>query len=264
MDVHSFIEEYSKEYISGGTKEKFALLLASEIKSILNKIKIDEQGATVADYERISDLAKVILYLFESDSLFPPDSVLDVSMRIGLWPAQLIRLKLSDEDAPRSWRTSNQEKVASIDDCLGKYDPAEALIVLYVKEILSASEDLKTHPKYLARIVELHEAAHAIVHLGCDADLRTLSVNTLNAFDSGSSVSPLHETLAQLLTWHCIKETKLTRVFDVLNQRQPAEYTMWVDFRDVPLEHVRGFLVALRGELVVPTIEAFRRLTLGV
>jgi len=258
MDMQSFIAEYTGER----TKETLGLLLVNEIKSVVNKIK--EQGKTVADYERIIELCQEIQCLYCSDSVVPPDSVLAVSARIRLWPSQPIRLELSEKDAPQSWRMSTQEGKTAIDDCLGKYDPAEALILLYIKEILSASKDLQTDPKGLARIVELHEAAHAVVHLGRDADLRTLSVDTLNAFDRGSSVSPLHETLAQLLTWHCIKEKELTRVFDVLNQCQRAEYTMWVDFRDVPLEQVRGFLVALRGELVVPTIEAFRRLTLGV
>jgi len=260
MDVQSFIAEYRGEQPQ--TREKLAHLLIGEIKRIRDKI--EAQGKTVADYERIIELCHQIECLFSSDSFIPPDSVIAVAARIRLWPSQFIRIELSERDAPQSWRTSTQEGKTAIDDCLGKYEPAEALVLLYVKEILSASKDLQTDPKDLARIVELHEAAHAVVHLGCDADLRTLSVDSLKAFDGGRSLSPLHETLAQLLTWHCIKGTKLTGVFDALNQRQGAEYTIWLDFKDVPLEQVRGFLVALRSKAVVPTIEAFRRLTLGV
>jgi len=134
-----------------------------------------------------------------------------------------------------------------IDKFLGEYLPQDQQIKLYLEEIEVSAQKLGVKADALRRVVEIHEAAHAAVHLGRDADGRYWSASDFQMADSGRDPSPLHETLAQLLCWHCVKHDPiLLDCFLKLSERQLPEYKHWDRFRDIPLERIRNILVGMR------------------
>ncbi|MFZ2410095.1 MAG: hypothetical protein WAW23_00850 [Candidatus Methanoperedens sp.] len=150
-----------------------------------------------------------------------------------------------------------------IDKLLGQYFPEDKLIKLYKQEIIDAANRLNVNPETLKMIVVLHEAAHAIVHLGKDADKKNFNTKAYCMVDSGSDPSRLHETLAQLLCYHYVKDyPKLLECFEKLNKHQPPVYNLWERFKDISLELVRGILIDMREGKIEASFKKFEELTI--
>lgn len=150
-----------------------------------------------------------------------------------------------------------------IDKLLGQYFPEDKRIILYKQEIIDIAYRLNVNPETLKRIVVLHESAHAIVHLGKDADKKNFNTKAYCMVYSGSDPSPLHETLAQLLCYHCVKDhSKLLECFEKLNEHQPPVYNLWERFKDIGLERVRAILIDMREAKVEASYEKFKELAL--
>lgn len=112
--------------------------------------------------------------------------------------------------------------------------------------------------------MELHEAAHAVIHVGRDADGLAFDTHSYKGVDRGQIPSPLHESLAQLLCWHCVKDNKdLRQCFEKLERQQPAEYTVWRALESVPLEKIRYAVVELRQQRIGASFQSFKSLLEG-
>lgn len=149
-----------------------------------------------------------------------------------------------------------------IDEVLGKYDPDKQEIILYTENIKSTANYLNISENILTHLVEIHEAAHAIIHLGIDADGINFNTNSYKGVDRGKFPSPLHETLAQLFCYHCCVKNDLygafLNAFENLNRCQPEQYRLWEQFKDVPLERIRSILIEIRQQRIGASFEAFR------
>jgi hypothetical protein len=159
-------------------------------------------------------------------------------------------------------REENRELIP-IDKLLGEYFPDDQLIKLYMTEIYDCAKRLMVSVNALRRVVEFHESAHAVVHLGRDADGKNFNTGAFKMVDGGVDPSPLHETLAQLLTYHCIKDIpELLKCFEKLNQHQPSAYRKWENFTHVPLERIRNILVGIRQGRIEASFDIFARIVI--
>lgn len=160
---------------------------------------------------------------------------------IGHFPSY----ELSDEDPPVRL-TVHPEEIA-IDGLLGLYDSRAQEITIFSKGIRRVAKILGVSTDDLTLVVQYHEWAHALLHLGLDREDCALVVRDESQWAERigrmntwfSTLDPnLHETLAQLLArqglcW--LKEEaripdaqksidRITRVFEQLMRRAPAAY----------------------------------------
>jgi hypothetical protein len=191
-------------------------------------------------------------------------AIKSVSEKIGLHLATRIKVK-KEKSSPinkvqlQRWEILEGQHL--IDEVLGKYDPDKQEIILYTENIKSTANHLNISENILTQLVEKHEAAHAIIHLGIDADGINFNTNSYKGIDRGKFPSPLHETLAQLLCYHCVKNDLFgvfLNAFENLNRCQPTEYRLWEQFKDVPLERIRSILIEIRQQRIGASFEAFR------
>jgi len=161
-------------------------------------------------------------------------------------------------------------EIIPIDGILGQYDPKLKEITIFQKGIDWASEKLKVNSKGLEQVVKYHEWSHAILHLGKDTKGKSCKLGVYNRIDFH-----LHETLAQLWTYHALKhriryadvssrdvlQTWLD-VFLVLSHHQPLEYRGWEKFKGTPIVRIRKFTHALRNNYVKGRYELFEQLVL--
>jgi hypothetical protein len=190
--------------------------------------------------------------------------------KIGLHLKDAVKQIETDEPSPLTLmrKSKNREpqreedrELIPIDKLLGEYFPDDQLIKLYMTEIRNYAKRLNVNVEALRRVVEFHESAHAVVHLGRDAEGKNFNTGAFKMVDGGVDPSPLHETLAQLLTYHCIKDIpKLLKCFEKLNQHQPSAYRKWENFIHVPLERIRNILVGIRQGRIEASFDIFARI----
>ena len=191
-----------------------------------------------------------------------------VAEKIGFHLKDAVRQIETYEPSPITLRRRQREpqeeedrELIPIDKYLGQYFPEEQLIKLYLSEIRDCAKRLGASVEALRRIVEFHESAHAIVHLGRDAEGKNFNTGAFGMVDGAVDPSPLHETLAQLLTYHCVKDNpKLLECFEKLNQRQSSAYLKWKNFADVPLERIRNILVGIRQGRIEASFDIFAKI----
>jgi hypothetical protein len=151
----------------------------------------------------------------------------------------------SDEEPPI--RLGDRVDMIPIDRVLGLYTPATQQITIFHKGILRVADILKVREHDLTFVVQLHEWAHALVHVGLtEADrLRVTRDDSLwpsclkEATALFEGLDPyLHERLAQLLTFHGLRSMhtaataqeakaaleRIAETFTKLTQRAPNEY----------------------------------------
>jgi tetratricopeptide (TPR) repeat protein len=193
-----------------------------------------------------------------------------VAEKIGLHLKDAVRQIETDEPSPITLRWQKEElqrrvniELIPIDKYLGEYFPNEQLIKLYMTEIRDCAKRLNVSIEALRRVVEFHESAHAIVHLGRDAEGKNFNTGAFKMVDSGADPSPLHETLAQLLTYHCVKDhLELLECFERLDKHQPNAYQNWRNFTDVPLERIRNILIGVRQGRIEASFDMFTRIVM--
>lgn len=129
---------------------------------------------------------------------------------------------------------------------LGFYNWRTQVITIFSKGILRVAEILAVSPDDLKRVVQLHEWAHALLHIGLEREDCVLvldesqwakRIGPMNTWFS--TLDPnLHESLAQLLTQQGLRWLKrearipkaqkaidrITSVFEQLMLRSPAPY----------------------------------------
>jgi ribosomal protein S6 len=173
-------------------------------------------------------------------------------------PSPLTLMRKSKNREPQ--REENRELIP-IDKYLGEYFPDDQLIKLYMTEIHDCAKRLGVSVEALRRVVEFHESAHAVVHLGRDAEGKNFNTGAFKMVDGGVDPSPLHETLAQLFTYHCIKDIpELIKCFEKLNKFQPSAYRKWENFTHIPLERIRNILVGIRQGRIEASFDMFSRI----
>lgn len=122
-----------------------------------------------------------------------------IAEKIGFHLKDTVKEMETEKPSPiiqKRKRQEYEEEWIPIDKFLGEYLPDEQVIKLYMKEIRDVAKRLVVDVQILRRVVELHEAAHAIVHLGRDADGRNFNNGSFKMVDKGADPSPLHETFA--------------------------------------------------------------------
>ncbi|MEM2592603.1 MAG: HEAT repeat domain-containing protein [Thermofilaceae archaeon] len=147
-----------------------------------------------------------------------------------------------------------------VEGVLGEYDFVEHKVTLYPPMIELAARDLlgdrlicgdvEELTAMLSTVVDMHETAHANLHLGEDSDGGQWANLT-----QGSVA--LHEGLAQFYTLALIKrvgDRQLEEAFKALSTKQPEEYNLWQVLEPCSLESVRGFVLTQRSERRLKTI----------
>ncbi|MEN3331586.1 MAG: hypothetical protein V7641_951 [Blastocatellia bacterium] len=151
-------------------------------------------------------------------------------------------------------------KQLDIEGVLGEYNFVEHKITLYPAMIELAARDLalgalpgwtvEEITGLLSAIVDIHETAHANLHLGRDADGQR--------WDNLTSCSvSLHEGLAQCYTHALIKQTgdkQLLQIFTSLSKKQPEAYGLWSLLEPCSHERLRYFVLAQRNGERWPTV----------
>jgi hypothetical protein len=147
-----------------------------------------------------------------------------------------------------------------VEGVLGEYDFVEHKVTLYPPMIELAARDLQPTVSSirsveelvdaLTTVVDIHETAHANLHLGKDSDAKQW-------MDPRKGSIALHEGLAQFYTLALIKrlgDRKLEEVFKALSEKQTEEYKLWSVLEPCSLEDVRQFVLAQRNEQHLTTI----------
>ncbi len=169
---------------------------------------------------------------------------------------------------PEAEELSDKKPSFPIDGLLGSYlpywnerdilHPEKGHILLFMTELHRVASYLGIEVNILKRVVTLHEAAHALVHLGIDADGKRFSTKEFQQVDAGADPSPLQELLAQLFCYHAVKnDAAVLACFIRLGEYQPETYTSWQLLKDHSLEQVRTALVRMRHGEIEPTYTAF-------
>ncbi len=156
-------------------------------------------------------------------------------------------------------------ELIDIDDVLGRYYPAEQLIVLYDDAIATCANILGNGitAEMVETVVYRHEAAHAVIHLGLDANNNNFSLDRFNSVDDGKCPGKLHETWAQLLCYYSVKDDdKLYRCFKELSNRSSFQYQLWLDFTEIDIERVRNVTIDIRTGKLSAKFESFSRYVL--
>lgn len=160
---------------------------------------------------------------------------------IGHHPSEIF----SEADPPI--RLTRESDEIAIDGVLGQYNPSTQEITIFRKGISHVAEILKVSPEDLTQVVQLHEWAHALLHVGLEkADHLSILRNDsqwnerlpqLNAWFN--TLDPnLHESLAQLFTREGLRTLKdeatipaaqaaidrIEAVFKQLMRRAPSAY----------------------------------------
>jgi len=189
-----------------------------------------------------------------------------LEFKIGKFPSD----RMSEEEPPL-FDSYQSGEIIPIDGVLGIYYPRSREIIIFQKGINWASKLLNEKPEHLEIVVKYHEWSHAIIHIGRDENNEICSLRAYNSIENR-----LHETLAQLLTYHGLKHRinnaqreiarqalqKVFEVFKVLSPRQPPEYRDWNKFENVPLERLRKFMLALRKHDIRGKPDVFESLIL--
>lgn len=278
-DLSSFVSEWLKK---DSTKVWKLLATLKDNSQILQMI-IDKMGKEPDEYrKKINDFyfwliekcqadALKIFYEIFSDYIFEPPKLSALQMvaeKIKFSLKENVSMIKTIEPSPifkkskkiRQFDESKKKEFIPVDELLGVYLPDEKTIKLYEKEICACAMELGVLELHLTKIVELHEAAHAIVHLGEDEKGGKFNTEAYKSVDKGQKPSPLHETLAELLTYHCIKENyDLIECFEKLDKVSPEEYQNWKIFKDVPLEQIKDVLIKIRNGEIEATFDSFAK-----
>jgi hypothetical protein len=245
------LENYSR-YVLEHYSREFGEILAIPLPTIPTKhpylewLEGFERGAVTSSITSYSALQMVA----EKIGLYLKDEVKQIET---YEPSPITRRRLE-----RELQREEDRELIPIDKYLGEYFPDDQLIKLYMTEIRDSAKRLNVGVEALRRVVEFHESAHAIVHLGRDADGKNFNTGAFKMVDGGIDPSPLHETLAQLLTYHCIKDIpELIKCFKKLNKFQPSAYRNWKNFTQVPLEIIRNILIGIRQGRIEASFDMF-------
>jgi hypothetical protein len=140
--------------------------------------------------------------------------------------------------------------LAAPDGVFGEYSPTDRYITLFEPMIDLAAAEVQRQlgstaqnvPALLRTIIEIHEFAHAHIHLGEDASGRAWQ-------SPGAATRAYHEALAQHYTRRVVRATNepgLATVLGVLEEWLPVEYRL-ADFLDrIEPEEIRAYLVRRR------------------
>jgi hypothetical protein len=151
----------------------------------------------------------------------------------------------SSDEPPERLREKGE--VITIDGYLGLYEPDKIRITIFKKGIEEVSEILKCKSFDLTYIVQLHEWAHGLMHVGLSRDDVVKVSKADNVFNEQIGIidnvfrsmdDRLQEHLAQLITYQSLNTLqgearseisrktiwRIVHVFKDLSRRQPLEY----------------------------------------
>lgn len=177
--------------------------------------------------------------------------------------AGMIRLVVNHPVRQIERREPNPESLAVNDDLggynpirsrLGAYLPDERVIEIYTANIERMAQTLRVSSQALRRVVEAHEAAHAVIHLGQDEEENP----PVSALREGAVIEDeLQETLAQLVCRHFLAtDSEGLDCFEQLNAYQPERYRQWRRFQRINLGTLRQFILRSRAGLITSITEA--------
>jgi hypothetical protein len=189
------------------------------------------------------------------------------SFAIGHFPSEI----RSDSEPPAS--VDKRSEVIPIDGLLGLYDPASLQITVFQKGIERVSEILGVRASDLDIIVTLHEWAHGLIHLGLTEQERLKVIMEPSSWDTHLATTSawfreldpiLHERLAQLLTYHGLKDLsgqrtnpkavpvleRISIAFEQLMRRQSPEYQIQA-YLGIPRSRIIESLSLLKDRTLV-------------
>ena len=249
--MEDYLEHYSRHMKDFGRySERAPYICLLSKHPVLEWLESFDRGAvtsSISSFSALSAVAEKIGF-----------NLKDTIRQIETLEASPITLKRRKEEIQRE-----EVELIPIDKFLGVYIPEEQLIKLYIQEIKDTARRLDVTIEALKRVVELHEAVHAIIHLGRDTEGRNFNTGAFNMVDYGADPSPLHETLAQLISFHiCLSDIEQLKCFDRLNEWQPKPYGPWRGFISLPLERLRNIVVGIRQGKIEASFEMFMKLAL--
>lgn len=123
------------------------------------------------------------------------------------WGAHRVsKVERSDKDPP-NLRSTWTEVIPDFDGVLGEYNNRIRKITLYKKAICWFAAAREWHPMHLEKVVELHECAHALHHLGPASPVPAAAETELKQRNLRYRKIPdeLKEQIAQLMTLLAIR-----------------------------------------------------------
>lgn len=151
--------------------------------------------------------------------------------------------------------TFEKSPTVPIDGLLGQYFPDERRVEIYGRACDDVAASLGLDPARLRRVVKVHEYAHAVTHLGLDADGQSWETEKFKKAETG-----LLESLAQYYAFVAayLDEPSHVDEFSRLLEKQGPEYNAFKDYCNEGLEQVRYGLLCAREEDQA-TLAGFRR-----
>lgn len=142
-------------------------------------------------------------------------------------------------------KLGNEREYWDFESSLGIYLPKENKIILYSRGIRRCSSELCLNNMQLAQIVCTHEVAHWCAHYFpvVDSDSNTL----WNSTSYSRCDDTIHETIAQWITYFCIKhDENVLKCFETLNEHQSEKYKMYKKFIEIDKRFFLGSIQNLR------------------
>ncbi len=149
-------------------------------------------------------------------------------------------LPYGDEEQRENSRSFPSD--TSILDKLGEYRPGKKEILIYDVMCQLAAAALEVDVEILKQIVEAHETAHAVTHLGKDSEGRIWE-------NFAIAESEDKELFAQLYVLLLLKEGDARDalvVFGKLAQHQDARYNSWRSYENASLSEINRALLEAR------------------
>lgn len=152
----------------------------------------------------------------------------------------------------------------SIDNLLCEYQPSRQSMTLYLRGIVWTCERMRYfEPEFLAILALVHGIGHWVSQQLPMADSPCWPA------DSYQTASPeVHEGWAQLFTWWFVNAKDFPQYgceafiedFENLNQKQPATYQVFKDFKKIPPKKIFASLAELRKLVAPATLQDWKRI----
>lgn len=236
--------EAKRDYQHGGPRRSSSpdaglQLLASDVMGLIfDQEREFRERAPKADKMRwrLGELLPVFNFAVSDEP--PPELVRRAALdpmyteelptsRTGAAREKAVAAMTTDTTLGRLLQSSDGRPQVVTTNLLGGYDPARGLVTLYRPVIAWCANAIRVEQHALENVVFLHEAVHALCHLGLDLDGRrwdefALPPSTFLDFRP----SALHEGLAQYFTFRMLErldDTGMWAAFERLTDVQPPE-----------------------------------------
>lgn len=203
----------------------------NEFEGIANLAGLDYVVTTTHDDSlKYHKLEQVVRYLIKTGD-FKGWTDLEEFLRENWGDNSNIEGMLTElrQSIERQERDVPQDSVGPVEDILGEYYPDKQHVIIYDAMCTLCAREIEVPEEDLVKVVMLHEAAHAVTHLGNDPN----GLMKWNNF--GYIPSDDLEMFAQAYAYHSLMQERnreALSVFETLAKHQTARYNLWRKYTD--------------------------------